>query len=364
MGEVKHSGALAQIRRLCSLGLACEAVMPALLRSVRQLVPADSAGFFWVDDRGDLVNLYAERLLPPDQMRRYFERHYESPEHAFRERLKQQAVSGEFIGEINVDTTFETTRYFEEVLRPLGAYRILYTIVHDQGRPLGQLSLYRGKRDPRFTVAERGAVESASRYIAQCILGKQRQPAQPAPASSFRDSEQEALVVCSSSGEISAASYRAYALLSHASGQPINRSTMSGAVERAWRVLLKKLAGELRAVGAIPDAPPQLTVENVWGRFRLRAYALGQFEMGVLVQRQEHLLIRITDAMRGLPLSAQQKEVALLLARGLTNSEIGSAMGVSINTASYHIKQLFHKLDAHDRAQAIASILDGHTARR
>ena len=93
--------------------------MPALLRSIRQLVPSDSAGFFWVDERGDLANLYAERMLPPDQMRRYFERHYESPEHAFRQRLLERVAAGEFIVELNVDASVENTAYFEEVLRPL-----------------------------------------------------------------------------------------------------------------------------------------------------------------------------------------------------------------------------------------------------
>ena|SRR5882672_3715231 len=97
--------------------------------------------------------------------------------------------------------------------------------------------------------------------------------------------------------------------------------------------------------------------------YRLRAYSLSKFEMGVLIQRQEHLLVRVADAMLELPLSAQQCEVALLLAQGMTNSEIAKSMGVTLNTANYHMKQLFTKLDAHDRAEAIANILDGHTVR-
>jgi DNA-binding NarL/FixJ family response regulator len=67
--------------------------------------------------------------------------------------------------------------------------------------------------------------------------------------------------------------------------------------------------------------------------------------------------------MLDLPLSAQQREVALLLAQGLTNGEIATTMGVTINTASYHVKQLFAKLDAHDRAEAIARILERNAPR-
>jgi DNA-binding CsgD family transcriptional regulator len=359
---MKRSNALAHIRQLCGLGLGAPAIMPALLRSVRALVPCDSAGFFWVDANGELVNLYAERLLPPEQMRRYFERHYASPEHAFRERLMARAGAREFVGELNVDSALENTQYFADVLRPLGAYRILHAIVHDNGQPLGQLSLYRGRRSPRFTAADHHALETVSRYIAHAIGTAPRAAARRLP-NSYRDSELEALVVCSTEGEISTASYRAYALLAHAGGEPINRSTMAGAVERAWRSLLKKLAAELHAAGPMPETPPAITVDNAWGRFRLRAYTLSQYEIGVLIQRLDHLLVRVADAMLDLPLSAQQREVAILLAQGLTNSEIAGTMGVTINTASYHVKQLFQKLDAHDRTEAIARILDGHTAR-
>ena len=46
--------------------------MASLLPSLRELVPSDSAGFFWVDARGEMSNLYAERMLPADVMALYF----------------------------------------------------------------------------------------------------------------------------------------------------------------------------------------------------------------------------------------------------------------------------------------------------
>jgi DNA-binding CsgD family transcriptional regulator len=358
---MKSSAALAHIRQLCNLGLGSEAVMPALLRSVRQLVRADSAAYFWVDARGEMSNMYAERMLPPESMRRYFERHYASPEHAFAQRLKERAARGEYLSEWTVDPATESTRYYEEILRPIDAYRFLQAIVHDNGRVLGQLSLYRGRRTGRFTAADKQALEAAARYFVHCFAPNSKR--RRGKNDSFLDSDEEALVVASTEGEIATASYRAYALLAHASGEPINRESMAGSVDRASRDLLKKLAHRLSGGGLLPDAPPALTVENNWGRFRLRAYSLSQFEMGVLIQRQEHLVVRVADAMLDLPLSAQQREVALLLAQGMTNNEIATAMGVSINTASYHLKQLFQKLDAHDRGEAIARILDGHNER-
>src|SRR5512134_293985 len=107
---MKSSAAVAHIRQLCNLGLGSEAVMPALLRSVRQLVRADSAAFFWVDARGEMTNMYAERMLPPELMRRYFERYYSSPEHAFSHNLRELAARGEYVRESTIDAAFESTR--------------------------------------------------------------------------------------------------------------------------------------------------------------------------------------------------------------------------------------------------------------
>ena len=82
---VKPSDLRTHVRQLCCLGLPSEQLMPSLLKAVRQLVGADSAGFFWVDAQGDMTNLYAERLLPAAVMKLYFEHYYESGESSFRQ---------------------------------------------------------------------------------------------------------------------------------------------------------------------------------------------------------------------------------------------------------------------------------------
>ncbi|MET0441850.1 MAG: helix-turn-helix transcriptional regulator, partial [Casimicrobiaceae bacterium] len=56
-----------------------------------------------------------------------------------------------------------------------------------------------------------------------------------------------------------------------------------------------------------------------------------------------------SQAMHGLALSPQQKEVGLLLAQGKSNPEIAGALGVTLNTANYHVKQVFARLQVHHR---------------
>lgn len=358
---MKHSNALAHVRQLCALGLGGAAVMPAVLRSLRHLVPCDSAAFFWIDGDGHIANMYAERMLAPQAMRRYFERHYDGDEHAFRLRLNERAARAEWVAQIDAAADLGSTAYYEDVLKPLGAARILQGIVHERGRPLGQVSLYRGAGAARFAAAEGEALAAGLRYVAQAV----QEPSAAAGADAdYRDSGEEALAVCATDGAIAAASPRAFALLTHAAGETLNRRTFGGAVDRAVTALLARVAQRVADHPGPDGAAAEFVTANAWGRYRLRGYALGEGRCGVLVQRQEHLLVRLADAMRTLPLSAQQREAALLLARGCSNQDIAARMSVSINTAGYHVKQLFAKLDAHDRTEAIARILDGHTARR
>src|SRR5439155_1557222 len=55
-------------------------------------------------------------------------------------------------------------------------------------------------------------------------------------------------------------------------------------------------------------------------------------------------------------LSPQQREIAILLAQGKSSQEMAAGLGISENTVAYHIKQLFMKLDVHDRAAALKRI--------
>lgn len=56
-------------------------------------------------------------------------------------------------------------------------------------------------------------------------------------------------------------------------------------------------------------------------------------------------------------LTARQREVLLLLARGSTNAEIAETMGIEVNTAKNHIKAILKTLGASNRTQAVVEAL-------
>jgi DNA-binding CsgD family transcriptional regulator len=52
-------------------------------------------------------------------------------------------------------------------------------------------------------------------------------------------------------------------------------------------------------------------------------------------------------------LSPRQREVLDLIARGRTNPEIADALGVSLDGAKYHVREILAKLDVESREEAV-----------
>jgi RNA polymerase sigma factor (sigma-70 family) len=67
--------------------------------------------------------------------------------------------------------------------------------------------------------------------------------------------------------------------------------------------------------------------------------------------KQNHAPAEARDAMDWL--TPREREVLVLIARGLTNREIATSLNVSLETIKTHVKRIFTKIGAHDRAQAV-----------
>jgi DNA-binding NarL/FixJ family response regulator len=101
----------------------------------------------------------------------------------------------------------------------------------------------------------------------------------------------------------------------------------------------------------LKDAPPDRLVEAI------RAVAAGDVLLAPSITRR--LVERYAGGPGAAPapgldeLTAREREVLVLIARGLSNTEIAAELVVSMPTVKTHVGRVFLKLGLRDRAQAV-----------
>ena len=359
----------ALIRRLCTLGLPIEGIAPALMRALCREANCDAGVVLWFGARGEISNLYAHDLPSPQALAGWLAAptganaplHLAarsiSPVH--RKKVVEICADGVPIEQVDRDNgpePFCPNRRLCSMAVPSGAplQRLCCAITKD-GAPVASLILYRPSAGRAFSSAERLAVKAAGRYLS---LNAGVAPV-ATNAAMYRVSGEDALLLCAADGRVTKASGNGYALLAQAAGCPISRETVPDGLERAGRDLIRRLLAEPALPTGSDARGPSRTASsvNAWGRFRLRVFFESEGPLGVLIERVDHLLVRLCEAMWRLDLSVQQGEVLLLLAQGLNHESIAGRMGIAFNTAVYHIRQLYSKLDVHTRDEAIACVL-------
>jgi DNA-binding CsgD family transcriptional regulator len=338
------------IRKLCALGLPPRSLVLALLPALRQVVPAHSGGVFWVDRSGQMTGLYAERLLPPEAMTAYYERHYDRRGEGFAAAFKQRAQGADAVSWSSFSRADQASDYFRDVLKPLDAYHVLYGILKDKGAPFAQVSLYRGESEAPFGREDAATLRGLLRYLELGLVNPDR-AAKGADESVIAE---EALGIVTPSGEIVSASaawrrlVRLGALTQLAPSQAVRE-----------RAAVEDFLGELSAAARKdPRASASVTEivrDTAWGRFTVRAFRLDdergrrREQVALLIRREEARSLSLVRGTGNSELSPQQREVALLLAQGKTNPEIAEVLGLTLNTASYHVKQVYLRLHVNNR---------------
>jgi DNA-binding CsgD family transcriptional regulator len=349
---------LALIRKLCGLGLPPQTLAPSLLPALREIIPAHSAAVFWVDERFEMTGLYAERLLPPEAMARYYERHYQHATSGFPAAFGARAAAADPVSVHRFDRSEQATDYFRDVLAALDAYQILYGVLGAPARPFGQISFYRGAHDPEFSRRDRDVLRELLRYLS---TGLRPQTSPPKPVEQAEIVE-EWLGVVTADGAVRSAPAdwsRLVRLLAVEQLAPRTARDESRVVTDFLRNICARLEG---SDGAAADQV-DLQHDAPWGRFRVRAYRLRELDgpgadcVGILVGRREPRALALARGTGASGLSPQQREVALLLADGMSNQEIARVLALTLNTASYHVKQVFTRLQIHHRDEVEGVLL-------
>jgi DNA-binding CsgD family transcriptional regulator len=346
------------IRKLCTLGLPPQTVAQCLLPELRKLIPSHSAGVFWVDRQGEMTSLYAERLLPPDAMAAYYERHYAVKAKSFSDAFLRRAQSADPISFHSFSRAEQNTDYFRDVMQRLDAYHVLYGILSDGGRPFAQISFYRGVADKPFDKGRADTLRSVLRYLAAGLGAS----ASSTPAEDAAVVAEEDLGLVSPAGTMINAPetwYRLLRLAALAEVSPRHALKEHEAVESFVQRLCEELLSE---EGKTPPRREAIH-DTAWGRFVIRAFRLtdpqgrSADQVGLLIRREEPRSLSLVRGTGLAALSPQQREVALLIAAGKSNREIAEELGLSFNTASSHVKQVYARLEVNERSAVAQKLL-------
>jgi len=104
----------------------------------------------------------------------------------------------------------------------------------------------------------------------------------------------------------------------------------------------------------LKDAPPQQLFEGI------EAVARGQSLLPPEIAAKLVRVIHRGGSTRPEPtesLTDRETEILRLIASGAANKEIAAALGISENTVKTHISNLFQKLGARDRTEAVTKAL-------
>jgi DNA-binding CsgD family transcriptional regulator len=337
------------IRKLCALGLPPRSLVLALLPALRHVIPAHSGGVFWVDRNGQMTGLYAERLLPPEAMAAYYERHYDRRGEGFAAAFRQRAENSDPVSCASLSRAEQSSDYFRDVLKPLDAYHVLYGVLKHQGTPFAQLSLYRGQADAPFGRDDAATLRGLLRYLETGLCN----PDRTAKGSDETIVAEEALGIVTRAGDIVSAS-PAWRRLVRLGALPQLSPSEANRERAAVEDFLSALSATARTNGQ-EAAVTEVARETAWGRFTVRAFTLDdergrrREQVGLLIRREEPRALSLVRGTGNTELSPQQREVALLLAQGKTNPEIAKVLGLTINTASYHVKQVYLRLQVNNR---------------
>lgn len=353
---MKQSNAIAYLRQLCCSGLGKEIVIPEFLRAVQTVIPSGNNVFSGCDEHFNpsyhLLGFVLAELdeHAPEVILRYLTSERSSRYTAW---FKQYPV---LTDAAVFDESFYKSDLYNIVWRPNEQHRILQAPVVKDGKTVGILCLYRPRQQKPFDSREQAFLARLLPYVSHALQVNVNKNMQ------YSENGSSGMMILNTQGTILYLSHEAKNLLALACHPIISLDAGKQRIEQ-----LEKLAQLCRNLETIfrgrHAAPPSWSYTGNNGRFTFRAYWLDRQNnepgglIGMTVEHQEPLVLKILRAMQNLPLSPTQKEVALLLAQGYASDKIGERLHIKPYTVKDHISKIFTKLDIHHREELLPLLL-------
>lgn len=346
-----HRNAIAGLHRMACLDVGGVEFIEPMLRELQQVVGFDFGAFLYPDGDGEL-QAYAQEPIPQSAVADYFDARILRSEREVMLRSSRdfaEVVRHEhgpvLIGQMVAVPIAEMRRsdFYNVVLRTMGvADAVSLTLRTPQGQGLGTLKLYRSVTSPAFGEDDVTKLARLEPYLGRILQATEWDA---------EDSEilSQGLLIASSEGRPLWISPDAEVLMPRAFGWRWRRGAE---LPPALQELVRRLRAPLEHM-----VLPTMELRTAQGRFSLRATRMtaatcmhqAQTAVALHITQRVARGMRLLSKLQTLDLPQRQYEMAWWLAKGLTEQQITHRMGISINTAVYHRRQLYNRLDVTNR---------------
>lgn len=360
-GTSERHGVLSQIRLLCATSVPSTLVIPDVLASLHQIVPAEGYVFTWFGERGDLAGMYCEPPLdrPAPNLLKAPQRLLS--EAGYRnDHLRPQSMSGH-VAQISVSPEFKRSAFYEQMCRPAGVDHGWDGFIRVGGQVRAVLALWRSRQAPPLTSEEESRLLGAFPYLSHLLALEGAE----APADGrLLACDEQGFALVDPQGRIVHTCTQARRLLWFLAHPAFRAEGAVGGASADSADAIGEVAQRLTALlRGQPAAVPSLELSNPWGAFSVRGFVLhgadsaSEAMLGLQLTRMLPSEVVAVRRMAELPLSIKQKELCLHLVRGCKPAQIEVALGIKPTTQKDYLLRIYEKLQIGTREELFDRLL-------
>jgi DNA-binding CsgD family transcriptional regulator len=354
--RMKQSHALAYLRQICCSGLSREVAITEFLKSVPLLITSNS-NTFSVGERGLIphYHLAGFDLAEMSAVAPKIIAQYHTPQRQARAMAwfsQHPIIDNPKI----MEESFYLTDLYQQIYLPFDMHHLLWAPLMLGDKNAGVLGLYRPRHQKPFDSRDQAHLLGLLPYLAHAYAA-----VNDVNFDSGADSH-SGMLVMDTQGSILFQSPEAKALLEQARyPRLLNDQRRHDRLMQKLAALCHNLLGIYRGENT---PPPSFVHTGPNGQFVFRAYWLNAYDqgesrmIGVTIEYFQPLTLKILRALRDLPLSPSQKEVALLLAQDVSFEQIAQRLHIKPTTVKDHVGKIYSKLDIHQRDELLPWLLN------
>ena len=343
-----------QAALLTAFGLMCAStgdfklVVRDAVELLRQILPADTIGFFWSDPEGNMIDAYVEKpaLLSVETFLAHQLFIEADPRNwpTFNENVLAGPVAGYLLP--YQTENFFASNMFEVSYKRIGARHILDAVAHDGKQPFGS---YLFLRSP-----EEGPFSDEDTRLALTIAHLTTLAFRP-PGAAFLNSSRltdAGLIVIGEDGRVAFHNNEAFQSL-----WLVERSgyiPIVGGPEVGFEDLADRFCAEFVEAARRGESLSR-QVSCRWGDFEIRSEPV----QGVTVIRMMQyrpFTYHIAAKLAEWELPARRLKVCWLALMGLSRKEIAALAGISVDTVGEHLEALFKRLGVNSTLELLLRV--------